>query len=92
MRKTALYLLFFNIILGRTAFADTYMPGYDTVPNVEDATGAGVSLGSTPYPPMYLPGGSINLDDVWTLNGGRPDVLEQHPLSHPIKYGRSDLG
>lgn len=70
MRKTALYLLFFNIILGRTAFADTYMPGYDTVPNVEDATGAGVSLGSTPYPPMYLPGGSINLDDVWTLNGG----------------------
>lgn len=70
MRKTALYLLFFNIILGGTAFADTYMPGYDTVPNVEDAAGAGVSVGSTPYPPMYLAGGGVNLDDVWTLNGG----------------------
>ncbi len=48
MRKTALYLLFFNIILGRTAFADTYMPGYDTVPNVEDATGAGLSSNVPP--------------------------------------------
>lgn len=68
MHKTALYLILFSIILGGSAYADTYMPGYDTVPNVEDAAGPGVSMSS--YPPMYVPGGGINLDDVWTLNGG----------------------
>lgn len=70
MSKKIFFIVFCNIFVASFVFAAPPMPGYDTQPSVEDAAGSGAYLGSPAYPPMTLPDGAVNLDDVWTEHGG----------------------
>lgn len=71
MSKKIFFIVFCNIFVASLAFAAPPMLGYDTQPSVEEAAGSGAYLmGSPAYPPMTLPDGAINLDDVWTEHGG----------------------
>ncbi len=70
MCKKIFFIVFCNIFVAGFAFAAPPMLGYDTQPSVEEAAGSGSWMGSPAYPPMTLPDGAINLDDVWTEHGG----------------------
>lgn len=54
------------------AQAPSTLPGYDT--NISGQSGAGVQqrmiVPLPPHLPEYLPNGAINLDEVWTQDGG----------------------